>query len=133
MAWTQGREGLSSSRNPRREKPMTRQSTWLVLPVLALALLGPCDVTAEGRDDRLTIRWEKNHLRIRGAKVPGGEIEINYLEAYCRPGSTDRDWRETVIGHSTETVSARDDGSVLHLKDTLRDGVVVEHTITAGV
>jgi hypothetical protein len=45
---------------------------------------------------------------------------------------TDRDWQKTVIGHVTEKLFARDDGSLIRLKDTLRDGVVVEHTITVG-
>src|SRR5262245_35885748 len=111
---------------------MIRQGAWLaVLVVLTSTLLVPAGDTAGGRDDCLTIRWEKNFLRVRGNKLPGGEIEIHYLEAYCRPGSTDRDWRETVIGHTTEQVAAREDGSVIKLKDTLRDGVVVEHSITA--
>jgi hypothetical protein len=71
-------------------------------------------------------------LRIRGQQIPGGEIEIHYLEAYCRPGSTDRDWKETVIGHRTEQISASPDGKLIKLRDTLKDGVVVDHTITAG-
>src|SRR5205809_7989365 len=75
----------------------------------------------------LTIHWDKNFLRVRGDKLAGGEIEILYLEAYCRPGSTDRDWGETVIKHSTEKLA--DDGSVIRLRDRLRDGVTVEHTI----
>jgi hypothetical protein len=79
----------------------------------------------------LTIAWKDNFLTIRGDHIPGKVIKINYLEAYCRPGSTDRDWGETVIGHRTEQVSADGDGRKIQLKDTLRDGVVVEHTITA--
>jgi hypothetical protein len=112
---------------------MFLSGVWLAVlsTLVSVSFLPPVPKVAE-RNDRLTIRWEKNYLRIRGDKVPGGEIEINYLEAYCRPGSTDRDWRETVIGHTTEKVPARDDRSVIRLKDTLRDGVVVEHTITAG-
>jgi hypothetical protein len=96
-----------------------------------LVLLG---VLAGGlrADEGLSIAWERNFLRIRGAKIPGEEIEIHYLEAYCRPGSTDRDWRETVIGHTTEKVSASPDGRVIELRDTLRDGVVVSHTIRAA-
>src|SRR5437773_6594527 len=113
---------------------MTRNRAWLAaLPVLTAALAVPgVAVTADPPRGRLTVRWEKNFLRVRGDAVPGREIEIHYLEAYCRNGSTDRDWRETVIGHETEKVSAREDGSVIRLKDRLRDGVVVEHTITAG-
>jgi hypothetical protein len=79
----------------------------------------------------LKLSWDKNILTITGAKVPGGEVKIWYLEAYCRPGSTDRDWRETVIGHKTELVSAGADGRSLKLRCTLKDGVVVDHRITA--
>jgi hypothetical protein len=78
----------------------------------------------------LRIHWEKNYLTIAGDRLPG-PIRIHYLEAYCRPGSTDRDWRETVIRHTAELVSTSSDGSVINLKDTLTDGVVVTHVITA--
>lgn len=113
---------------------MIRHGAWLLLS-LSLCWEGiriPGSATAQGSDGRMTARWEKNFLRIRGDRIPGGAIEINYLEAYCRSGSTDRDWRDTVIGHVTEKLSAREDGSLIKLKDTLRDGVVVEHTITVG-
>ncbi|HEY2413438.1 MAG TPA: hypothetical protein VGI40_14395 [Pirellulaceae bacterium] len=79
----------------------------------------------------LTIAWEKNFLTIRG-DFPGGEMKTLYLEAYCRPGSTDRDWKETVILHTAELAETSADGKVIKLRDTLADGVVVEHTITAG-
>ncbi len=58
-------------------------------------------------------------------------MEIWYLEAYCRPGSTDRDWAETVIGHRTELIEASPDGKSVRLRCLLDDGVTVEHTITA--
>jgi hypothetical protein len=79
----------------------------------------------------LTIAWEKNYLTIRG-DFPGDELKILYLEAYCRPGSTDRDWKETVIPHTAELVEASDNRRVIKLGDKLADGVVVEHTLTAG-
>ncbi len=79
----------------------------------------------------LTISWEKNFLTIRG-DFPGGEIKTLYLEAYCRPGSTDREWRETVIPHTAELVEASSDGKLIKLRDTLADKVVVEHTIIAS-
>jgi hypothetical protein len=80
----------------------------------------------------LTLSWEKNYLTIRGEKLPGREMKILYLEAYCRPGSTDRDWGETVIGHTTKLISQADDGKSLSLECTLKDGVTVRHKITAG-
>src|SRR6266568_2442720 len=79
----------------------------------------------------LTISWEKNFLTIRG-DFPGGELRTLYLEAYCRPGSTDREWRETVIPHTAEKIDASSDGKLIKLRDKLADGVVVEHTIAAG-
>jgi hypothetical protein len=53
------------------------------------------------------------------------------MEAYCRPGSTDREWDKTTIGHTTQLVSRSDDGKQLKLRCELKDGVRVEHTITA--
>ena len=91
---------------------------FLVSPVLAA-------------DDHLKITWEKNYLTITGEHLPG-DISVNYLEAYCRPGSTDREWGKTVIGHKTELIEASDDHRVIKLKCTLKDGVIVHHTITAG-
>jgi hypothetical protein len=105
----------------------------LPLAILPFVLASLCAMSEPAPEGKLTLRWENNFLYIRGAKIPGGEITINYLEAYCRPGSTDREWGKTVIGHSTEKTSANPDGSMLMLKDTLRDGVVVEHKITASV
>lgn len=82
--------------------------------------------------DPLQLHWENNYLTISGPDLPGGEMKVHYLEAYCRPGSTDADWREhTVIGHTTELIEADDDGARIRLRCTLRDGVVVEHTITS--
>jgi len=79
----------------------------------------------------LTIAWEQNYLTIRG-DFPEGELKILYLEAYCRPGSTDREWRETVIPHTAEKLAASDGGRTIKLRDKLADGVIVEHTITAA-
>jgi hypothetical protein len=102
---------------------------FLILPTVlaASALLVGVAAAAE---PGLTIAWEKNYLTIRG-QFPGDELTILYLEAYCRPGSTDRDWKETVIPHKAELVEASPDGRAIKLKDELADGVIVEHEITA--
>lgn len=98
----------------------------------AALLLLAC-LSAPAAEPSLTLAREGNFLVIRGAQIPGGEIPINYLEAYCRAGSTDADWvQHTVIKHTSELVSLSDDARVMKLRDTLADGVTVEHTITAG-
>lgn len=80
----------------------------------------------------LTLSREQKWLIVHGAQIPGGEVRINYLEAYCRAGSADADWvGHTVVKHTSELLALSDDRKTLRLKDTLADGVTVEHTITA--
>jgi hypothetical protein len=101
------------------------------ISLLLTGLLVSTCHAAEPSTAELRIAWQDNMLTISGDGVPGDEIPILYLEAYCRPGSTDRDWGETVIKHKAEKISASDDGKQIKLRDTLADGVVVDHTITA--
>jgi hypothetical protein len=79
----------------------------------------------------LTVSWSEEMLTIRGPRLPGGPVKVWYLEAFCRPGSTDRDWHETVIPHQTQLVEASPDGRRLHLRSTLDDGVIVNSEILA--
>ena len=106
----------------------------LMMSILSAAVLAPlamrADDDVEGTGLRLS--WKDNFLTITGDHIPGGSIKVLYIEAYCRPGSTDRDWGETTIGHTTELLSASDDGRELKLRCTLKDGVVVDHVIRAG-
>ncbi len=81
-------------------------------------------------DEPLKLNWENNFLQISGDQVPGSTLKVLYIEAYCRPNSSDREWDKTVIGHTTELISRSQDGHELILKCTLRDGVTVEHVIT---
>jgi hypothetical protein len=93
-------------------------------------MLSNGDVSAD--DSGLHLAWENNILTISGPKVPGERVEIWYLEAYCRPGSTDREWSETTIGHRTELLEADKEKRSLRLRCTLRDGVTVDHEIRAA-
>lgn len=97
----------------------------------ALLLLVSIFPNAAHARDPVSITWEKNYLKIT-ADWLAGPISVNYLEAYCRAGSTDREWGETVIKHTAELISVSDDGRVIKLRDTLADGVIVNHTITAA-
>ena len=80
----------------------------------------------------LTLAREGHWLVIKGEQIPAGEIRINYLEAYCRANSTDADWvKHTVIRHTNKLVSLSEDKKGLRLRDTLADGVTVDHNIIA--
>src|SRR6516225_3704271 len=88
---------------------------------------------AVGAGDRaLSLSWAKEMLTIRGKHLPGGALEVWYIEAFCRPGSTRRDWSQTVIPHKTELVEAGSGGQRIKLRSRLDDGVVVDHEIRAG-
>jgi hypothetical protein len=97
--------------------------------LILLVAAGPLVSAAEPKP--LAISWEKNFLTIRG-DFPGDEIKIMYLEAYCRPGSTDREWGQTVIPHKAELLLTTENDGAIRLKDTLADGVTVRHVITPG-
>jgi len=99
------------------------QFVWgvIVLPLLFLKL------SSIGFAAEIEARWDQHFLTVSG-DFPGGEIRINYLEAYCRAGSTDRDWRETTIPHTSRQLPSAEPGVIL-LEDRLADGVVVAHRI----
>jgi hypothetical protein len=99
---------------------------------MLVTLAGGC---ATAPAERLRLAWQDNMLTVSSPRVPGvpgGAVKIWYLEAYCRPGSTDRAWDQTVIGHRTRLVAADADGARLTLQCVLNDGVVVDHEIRAG-
>lgn len=101
--------------------------------LIALAALGFSASAAGLTTLELAYETNPHWLDIRGPVLPGVGIRINYLEAYCRAGSTDADWvKHTVIPHRVELLSLSPDRKVLRLRDVLDDGVVVEHTVTAG-
>jgi hypothetical protein len=82
---------------------------------------------------QLTLSYKAPHwLIIHGDEIPGEQIRINYLEAYCRSDSTDADWvKHTVVKHQPQFISLSDDQTVLKLRDKVSDGLIVEHTIKA--
>jgi len=98
---------------------------------LLAVLTGASVADADNPAPPLRLSWKNNYLTISGEHLPQKQVRVLYIEAYCRPGSTDRDWRKTTIGHKTELVSAAEDGSRLKLRCTLKDGVIVQHTISA--
>jgi hypothetical protein len=90
-----------------------------------------CGFAAAQNASRLTLSWADDYLTINGGHLPGGSVRVHYLEAYCRDGSTDRAWEDTVIGHRTKLVSANGGKHLLKLQCQVNDGVIVDHDISA--
>jgi hypothetical protein len=59
-------------------------------------------------------------------------VNIWYLEAFCRNGSTHRDWNQTTIPHRTQLLEASGDGKRLRLRTRVEPSVEVTHEIRAG-
>lgn len=90
-------------------------------------LLGLPLEAAEQKSPALTRVWTNNSLTLRGEPLPGRELKIHYLDAYCRPNSQRTDWVTlTVVGHSKELLSISEDRTQLKLKCRLKDGVGVD-------
>ena len=118
---------LSRCRNNANDESMPQ-----LLTVIIALLLSPYAVTLLHAQPGLTIHWADRYLEVRGESIPGGPIRTHYLEAYCRAGSTDREWEETVIPHQSRQLCASEDGKRIELQDRLTDGVIVDHAIEAG-
>jgi hypothetical protein len=71
-------------------------------------------------------------LTLSSPELPGTNVQVWYLEAFCRGGSTHRDWHQTTIPHRTELVSADADGGRIRLRTRVEGGVEVTHDIRAG-
>ena len=84
------------------------------------------------QSEAITLERDKNWLILHDERVPTGKIRINYLEAYCRPNSTDADWHETTIGHKTELSNISENKKNMQLSCTLSDGVIIKHDIRSS-
>jgi len=80
---------------------------------------------------QLQIAWTNNLLSVTGPNLPGGKLEVWYLEAFCRPGAHDRDWRQTTMPHRT-TLLTNESNRVLRFRTLVQTNVEVTHVVTAG-
>ena len=86
---------------------------------------------SENADKGPFIKWENNQLTISGENMPGKEMNILYLEAFCKTGSTSRAWDSTIIPHKTTLVSAHENGKHIILKTIVQPDIEVIHDIKA--
>jgi hypothetical protein len=84
------------------------------------------------RSDGLHIQWKNDLLTISGDDLPGKKMDIVYLEAFCKTGSTNRVWDETKIPHKTELISAEDNNKHIKLRTIVQPDIEVIHDIRAG-
>lgn len=81
--------------------------------------------------DPIRIGWTNNVLTLSSSKMPGGKVEVWYLEAFLRPGANGRDWRQSVLPHKTVVTSASPDGARLEFQTTVATNIEVRHSITS--
>jgi hypothetical protein len=88
-----------------------------VLPMLARA------------SGEMEISWTNNLLTVSDARLPGGKLEVWYLEAFCRSGAWARDWRKTTLPHKTTLTWADPDGQHLKFRTLVEPNIRVLHEI----
>jgi hypothetical protein len=83
---------------------------------------------ASASAQNLQISWTNNLLTLNGPNLPGKTLDIWYLEAFCRKGSTHQDWGKTTIPHQTKLLEAS--ATRLKLLTTVGSGVTMTHVLT---
>jgi hypothetical protein len=101
----------------------------LRLLILASILGSACCAYSVTEDESLHLSWTNNLLTVASPKLPGGKLDIWYPEAFCRKGSTDRDWSETVWNQ--KTVLGRATSNDLYFRTTIESDVSVGHHVAA--
>ena len=79
----------------------------------------------------LEISWTNNLLSVSGPNLPGGKLDVWYLEAFCRSGAHTQAWGRTTIPHQT-TLLTNEGNRVLRFRTLMQTNVEVTHTVTAG-
>jgi hypothetical protein len=75
------------------------------------------------------LSWTNNLLTVSGPELPGGKLEIWYLEAFCRKGAANQKWDKTTFPHKTILLSAT--ANRLRFRTDVEPRVQVLHGVTA--
>ena len=99
--------------------------------LIALAFTSLSTVNARNAEaPTLKLRWKENFLTVYGDHFPGEEMQVHYLEAYCRDKSSDADWQgHTKLTHRTQLLHTSADETAIKLKCFVDDGLEVTHEI----
>src|SRR5438105_3423047 len=115
-----GKTAAAGSAQPRFE---IMKATLIIGSALLLLTLSGSGV------EPLKLSWTNNLLTVASPALPGGKLEIWYLEAFCRKGSAHRDWSKTIWPHRTTLLSSTP--RKLSLRTDVGDDVEVNHEASA--
>jgi dienelactone hydrolase len=102
---------------------------WFLLPGASVGLTALAAVGAARGEEKRLLDWQDNRLTLLSPRLPGGKVEIWYLEAFCRTGSTHRRWEETTLPHRTVRLDGSGPATRIRLKTTVAGGVEVLHDL----
>jgi len=94
--------------------------TWLVLAI-------SCSCAGATSGQAPSISWSNNLLTFADSRLPGGKLEIWYLEAFCRSGAHDREWAKTTLPHKTTLIHA--EPTLLRFHTQVEPGLEVDHQV----
>jgi len=100
-----------------------------LLTAVVLLLWGLTGAIAGEPAPSMRLSWTNNLLTVHDARLPGGRLEVWYLEAFLKPGAHDRDWNETRLSHRTELLHATPDGQELRFRTRVDPSVLVLHEV----
>jgi hypothetical protein len=75
------------------------------------------------------ISWTNNVLTVSDARLPGGKLEVWYLEAFCHSGAWARNWSRTTLHHKTTLTWADPAGQRLKFRTIVEPKIEVVHEI----
>lgn len=105
---------------------MSRRLTTLLVALLGIASTG------QAASRPFSLAWTNNVLTVSRDDIPGGPLEILYLEAFLQPGANVRDWGRSRYRHTTKLVESSPDSHRLRFVTTVEPGLEVRHEIRAG-
>ena len=70
-------------------------------------------------------------LTVTGTNLAGGKLDVWYLEAFCRSGAHDREWRQTTLPHKT-TLLTNENNRLLRFRTLVQTNVEVTHVVAAS-
>lgn len=109
--------------------------TLVVCIFSAISFVKPSGIPSGKKDNHphgLQLQWKNNILTISGENLPGKTMDILYIEAFCKTGSTNKAWDSTTIPHKTELVLSDRSGKYLKLRSVVQPDIEVLHDIRAG-